>query len=39
MNNLGILLADSDPVQARKLFQRAAEAGFPKAMNNLRLLD
>jgi TPR repeat protein len=39
MNNLGALLVGSDPVQARQWFQRAAEAGDTKAMNNLRLLD
>jgi hypothetical protein len=38
MNNLGVLLADSDPAQARLWFEKAAEAGNAAAMNNLGVL-
>jgi TPR repeat protein len=36
MNNLGVLLNDSDPAQAREWWQRAAETGHADAMNNLK---
>jgi TPR repeat protein len=38
MFNLGLLLEDRDPVQARRWYERAAEAGRTNAMNNLGLL-
>ena len=40
MNNLGALLEDSDPGQARRWYEKAAEAGHATAMFNLGgLLD
>jgi TPR repeat protein len=38
MFNLGVLLKDSDPDQARYWYERAAQAGDPAAMNNLGTL-
>ena len=38
MNNLGVLLQDSDPDQARDWYERAAQAGDATAMINLGLL-
>ena len=38
MFNLGVMFADSDPGQARRWYEKAAEAGNARAMNNLGLL-
>jgi TPR repeat protein len=38
MLNLGVQLVDSDPGQARRWFEKAAEAGNADAMNNLGVL-
>ena len=38
MNNLGVLLKDSDPGQARRWYEKAAEAGHADAMINLGAL-
>jgi TPR repeat protein len=38
MNSLGVLLEDSDPEQARRWLERAAEAGDADAMNRLGVL-
>ena len=38
MNNLGVLLKDSDPRAARGWYERAADAGDTGAMNNLGVL-
>ena len=38
MVNLGVLLEDSDPAQARQWYERAARAGHTSAMVNLGLL-
>ena len=38
MYNLGVLLADSDPGQARRWYRQAAEAGDPDAMISLGVL-
>jgi len=38
MTNLGVLLEGSDPDQARRWFEQAAEAGGTLAMYNLGLL-
>jgi hypothetical protein len=38
MTNLGVLLAGSDPEQARHWYQMAAEAGNADAMTNLGVL-
>ena len=38
MFNLGVLLEDSDPAQARQWWQRAAQAGHTGAMYNLGVL-
>jgi len=36
MNNLGALLKDRDPAEARRWFERAATAGDAAGMHNLR---
>ena len=38
MTNLGVLLQDSDPGQARHWYEQAAEAGHTDAMTNLGVL-
>ena len=38
MFNLGVLLNDSDPSQARRWYEKAARTGNPNAMNNLGVL-
>jgi hypothetical protein len=38
MFNLGVLLEDSDPAQARQWWQRAAHAGDTRSMHNLGVL-
>ena len=38
MYNLGVLLDDSDPGQARHWYEKAAEAGHADAMINLGVL-
>ena len=38
MYNLGVLLNDSDPAEARQWYKRAAQAGQTDAMFNLGML-